>query len=138
VVTDSFQESTSSAAPQINFRNLIFYGSQTSSYPSDSSEVRSLQYREFDDGTNPFILFTGLEHRFFVVAMPQSRTITNAIDLDALNAPMPYATGNTNLTSINNFAGISTNYNVYGMSIAQFYTQDGTPVSHQHQITRSP
>jgi hypothetical protein len=137
VVDDEYTSFTSNNSSQINFVNMIFYGSRTSNYPSNSNEIRSLQSRVFVDGSNTFILTTGLEHRFFVVAMPQPKEITQAIDLDSLNAPMPYLTGNINLNSVDDFAGNSTSYNVYGMSISQFYTENGQPVSHDHQITRS-
>jgi hypothetical protein len=132
VVTDSFQESASSAAPQINFLNLIFHG------PSEpnvgASQVRGLSGRLFTDGPNPFDLQTGAGLTTFVVALPSPLVVSQVLDKNVSNANITseYVL-DTGLTSIPNFADISTSYNVYIMRNSIPYGGSG----HLHQITRT-
>jgi hypothetical protein len=132
-VVDSYT-TTYSSTSTINFYYLIFYGPSASA-PSNSSNVRSLPTKGFITGSlalsNPFNLITGTQYNIFTVAMPNSSSITQVLDLDALNANITSEYQNNNI-SVNDYAGNSNNYNVYILTIAVPYT-----TSHRHQITRS-
>jgi hypothetical protein len=129
VVVDDYI-STTSSSQTVSFLNLIFYG-PASSVPSDSSSVRSLGTRVFTDASNPFTLSTGSTERNFSVALPPGKTITQVIDLDALNANITsnYVSGTI---SVEDGGGNGTNYNVYTMTNAIPYDSN-----HRHQVTRS-
>ena len=90
----------------------------------------------FTFSSNPFNLQTGTVERIFTAALPASLTITQVLDLDALNANITanYILSNFN---VNNAAGTATSYNVYTMTNAIPYSAGGTPAgNHRHQITR--
>jgi hypothetical protein len=138
-VIDIYQTSLSSYVTggnsTVSFYNLIFYG-PVSSAPANSAAVRSLTNRMFTFSSNPFNLQTGTVERIFTAALPASLTITQVLDLDALNANI---TANYILSSfnVNNAAGTATAYNVYTMTNAIPYSSGGTPAgNHRHQITR--
>lgn len=117
----------------INYANLIFYG-PTMNAPTTSADVRSLTSKIFvDSGANPFTLNTGNVMNIYVAAIPV-KTITQVLDLDALNANITanYIL-NTGFTAVGDYAGItSTSYNVYTMTNAIPYSEN-----HRHQITRT-
>jgi len=138
-VVDIYQTSLSSYVTggnsTVSFYNLIFYG-PASSAPANSAGVRALANRMFTFSSNPFNLQTGTVERIFTAAMPASLTITQVLDLDALNANI---TANYILSTfnVNNAAGTATSYNVYTMTNAIPYSAGGTPAgNHRHQITR--
>lgn len=128
-VTDEYQ-STNSSTTTISFLNVIFHGPGANS-PSTSADVRSLESKVFTDSSNPFNLNTGTVYNNFVVAMPSSLSITEVIDLDALNANI---TNNYVLNTFNveDGGGTSISYDVYTMSNAIPYTSN-----HRHRITRA-
>ena len=129
-VTDLKQTSQGSATT-VNFLNLIFYG-PSSSAPTISSEVRNLSDRILSDGSNPFILNTGMTDRFFNVVLPSTLSVTEVLDLDALNInyTLQYA---SSPISILDYIGTSTAYNLYTMPLAVPYSDQ----SHRHQIRRT-
>ncbi len=138
-VVDDYQTSLSSFVTggntTVSFLNIIFYG-PSSSAPATSSSVRALPNRMFTDGSNPFNLLTGSVERIFTAAMPAGLSISQVLDIDALNANI---TANYILSTfnVNNGAGIGTSYHVYTMTNAIPYSAGGTPAgNHRHQITR--
>lgn len=138
-VIDTYQTSLSSYVTggnsTVSFYNLIFYG-PVSSAPANSSDVRALPRRMFTIGSNPFNLETGSVERIFTAAMPAGLSISQVLDLDALNANI---TANYLLSTfnVNNAAGTATSYHVYTMTNAIPYSAGGTPAgNHRHQITR--
>lgn len=134
-VVDTYQTTTGGNST-VNFGNLIFYGPSASA-PTNSAAVRALGTKIFTTGANPFNLETGTTQRIFTAAMPATLSISNAIDLDALNAPIKdsYILSTFN---VNDAGGTATSYNVYTMTNAIPYSLGGTPPgNHRHQITRS-
>lgn len=128
-VVDAYQTTTSSTST-ITLLYMIYYGPSASA-PSNSSAVRSLGTRIFTDGSNPHNLITGTSQRIFTSAMPATLTVTQVLDLDALNANI---TANYILSTfnVNDAAGNSVSYNVYTMTNAIPYSD----MSHRHQTTR--
>lgn len=127
-VVDTYQ-TTYSSSVVVNFYDVIWYGS-TESIPSDSSSVRSLSSKIFTDHSNPFNLETGTTQRNFSVAMPSSLSMSEVLDLDALNANIT-STYILSTFSVEDGGGISKNYKIYTMTNAIPYTSN-----HRHQITR--
>ena len=134
LVTDTYQDYIGQnviATATINFNNLIFYGA-ASAQPGNSATVRALSSRGFTSNlSNPFILNTGTAYNIFVVAMPTSNTLTQVLDLDALNVNI---TSNYTLSSfgVNDYLGTPVSYKIYTMNNAVPYS-----LSHRHQVTRS-
>ena len=134
-VTDTYQ-TTNSTASTINYYNYIFYGA-TASAPTTSNHVRSLPSRALyisgSSPTNPFNLLTGIVYKDFTVALPSTLTRSSVVDLDALNADITtqYIL-NAGLTGIANYAGITSDYNVYTMTQGITYS-----TSHRHAVTRA-
>ena len=130
-VQDDYQ-STNGAVSTVNFLNMIFYGT-ASSTPSTSGDVRLLPNRIFRDGVNPFILSNGSVETKFSVALPSPLTISLVEDVNSsyANITSEYVLSTFN---VDDFATISTTYNVYTMTIAVPY--DAVP-PHTHQITRT-
>ena len=127
-VTDSY--TTTYAYYAINFKLLIFYGASATA-PTDSSSVRDLPYRQFYDAGSPFILNTGTSYLNFSVCMSNTNSLTQVLDLDALNANITsnYVQSNFN---VNNYGGSAKSYKNYTMTNAVTYSS-----SHRHQITYS-
>jgi len=119
-----------SSTSTVTFYNLIFYG-PTSGVPTTSAQVRALGSRIFTNGSNPFNLNTGSTFVNFTAAMPNTLSITQVIDLDALNANITSSYVN-NPFNVNDAGGNATSYKVYTMTIASPYSSD-----HRHQITRA-
>lgn len=135
LVYDAYNATTLSYANStyaIIFRNIIFYAPVSAS-PTNSAAIRALSNFIFTDGANPFILNTGNTLIRFVAAMPAAlpviKTITQVIDLDALNANI---TSQYILSQFNvqNGGGVNVLYNIYEMTIAAPYSSN-----HRHQIT---
>jgi hypothetical protein len=143
-VKDTYQVSlgtkVNGSGSTVNYRYFVFYGPVTGGPPgpSTSSGVRSLPNRIFIDTSNPFNLETGIVERCFTAAMPATLSLTDAIDLDALSAPL---TANYILSgpiNVVDAAGNNVSYKVYTMTNATPYTSGGTPAgNHRHQITRA-
>jgi hypothetical protein len=127
-VVDTYQTSYSSATT-VNFYDTIWYG-PVASIPADSSSVRSLSFKVFTDHTNPFNLETGTTQKNFSVAVPGSLSVSEVLDLDALNANI---TSTYVLASfdVEDGGGTLKNYKIYTMTNAIPYTSN-----HRHQITR--
>lgn len=139
-VIDTYQTYLSSfltsSVVTVNFYNLIFYG-PTTSVPTNSAAVRALGSKMLTTGANPFNLETGTTQRIFTVAVPNSKSITQVLDLDALNLNIT-ANYILNTFAVNNYAGTAETYKVYTMTNATPYSNGGTPPgNHRHQITRN-
>ena len=129
--TISYSNSTT-----IIFYNIIFYGSSVSA-PSTSANVRALTGKIFTNGSNPFNLNTGTINSIFTVAMPSTLSLTQVMDLDALNDIITTSyILNGSLTTIQDYAGNNASYKVYTMTNSLPYTDKPAPVGHRHQITR--
>jgi hypothetical protein len=128
-VVDTYQTSTGGNTT-VNFLNTIFYGPSATG-PVDSIGVRSLGSQVFTDTANPFNLITGTTYSVFTVAMPTTNSLTEVLDLDALNANITirYILSTFN---VNDGGGIATSYKVYTMTNAIPYAP-----SHRHQVTRA-
>ena len=133
-VIDNYQTSLGSqvysSTSTVTFLNLIFYG-PSSTVPTTSANVRALGSRIFTTGSNPFNLNTGNTLVNFTAAMPNTLSITQVIDLDALNANITSSYIN-NPFNVNDAANNATAYKIYTMTIASPYSTD-----HRHQITRA-
>ena len=114
-VQDVFQN-TDGTASTVNFLNMIFYGT-ASSTPSTSGDVRSLPNRIFSDGANPFILSNGSVETKFSVALPSPLAISLVEDVNSsyANITSEYVLSPFN---VDDFAAIPTPYNVYTMTTA--------------------
>lgn len=125
-VTDSY--TTTYSYYTINFKLLIFYGPSFSA-PTDSTSVRALPNRQFYDAGSPFILNTGTSYVNFSVCMPNTNSLTQVLDLDALNANITanYVQSNFN---VNNAGGSAKSYKNYTMTNAVVYSPQ-----HRHQIS---
>ena len=128
VVTDS-QGSTATATRNVSFSYQVFYG-PTSSVPTTSADVRALPSSRFLSAGNTFTLNTGSTEVNFSVAMPSTQSITQVIDLDALNANITAEYVN-NPFNVDDGGGTPVLYNVYTMTIAIPYSSD-----HRHQVTK--
>jgi hypothetical protein len=125
-VTDSYTSATSYY--NITYKYVIFYGSSASA-PTNSAGVRALTSRRFTDAGNTFILNTGATDKIFTVAVPATMSLTQVIDLDALNANI---TANYVLSTfnVNDGGGTPVAYKIYTLANAIPYSAD-----HRHQIT---
>ena len=122
---------TSGTAATVSLYNMIWYG-PLAAQPTTSADVRAMGTRQFIQSlSNPFNLTTGTTYKTFTVAMPATVSITNVIDLDALNADITASYVNSTF-NVNDYAGTAVSYNVYTMSNASVYSS-----SHRHQITRA-
>lgn len=129
-VTDSYRGNTSTLAGMC-FNNLIFYG-PTATDTITSDMVRSLPVgnRIFLTGPNPFTLNTGTAYRTFIVALPGTKTITSAVNTTLFDEELIFNL--SGLTYVNDFAGITTAYNVYFLTNAITYGANNI-----YTITRS-
>ena len=125
-VTDSY--TTATATYNITYKYVIFFGS-SSTAPTNSAGVRALTNRRFTDSGNTFILNTGATDRIFTVAIPATMSLTEVLDLDALNANI---TANYVLSTfnVNDGGGTPVAYKIYTLTNAIPYSAD-----HRHQIT---
>ena len=132
-VVDTYQ-TTNGGNGTVNFYYLQFYG-PSSSAPTTSADVRNLPSRSFSF-INPVTLYTGNVERIFTIAIPASQSVSQVLDLDALNANI---TANYILSTfnVNDAGGTATSYKVYTMTNAVPYSAGGTPAgNHRHQITK--
>ena len=127
-VVDDYQ-TTYSSTITVNFGLLIFYG-PSSSAPVTSANVRALPDRLFTVGNDTFNLNTGSTEVNFTVAIPDTETISEVLDLDALNANITAEYIN-NPFGVDDGGGTSVDYNVYTMTIAIPYSSN-----HRHQVTK--
>ena len=133
-VVDEYQQHLSSqvtsSTKTINFLFLIFYG-PLSSAPTTSAGVRAIANKIFTDGSNPFNLNTGSTLKDFTVAMPNTLSISQVLDLDALSANITASYVN-NPFNVEDAGGTNVAYNVYTMSNSVPYASN-----HRHEVTRS-
>ena len=133
-VVDEYQQYLSSqvtsSTKTISFLFLIFYG-PLSAAPTTSNEVRAIATQIFTDGSNPFNLNTGSTLKDFTVAMPNTLSISQVLDLDALSANITASYVN-NPFNVNDAGGTAVAYNVYTMSNSVPYSSN-----HRHEVTRS-
>jgi len=127
-VVDDYTTSYSSTST-ISFGFLAFHG-PSSSAPTTSSAVRSLPSRFFTSTSDVFNVNTGSTEVNFTVAIPSTETISEVIDLDALNANITSQYVNNNF-NVNDAGGTAVSYNVYTMTQASAYSS-----SHRHQVTK--
>ena len=133
-VVDEYQQYLSSqvtsSTKTISFLFLIFYG-PVSAAPTTSNEVRAIATQIFTDGSNPFNLNTGSTLKDFTVAMPNTLSISQVLDLDALSANITASYVN-NPFNVDDAGGTAVAYNVYTMSNSVPYSSN-----HRHEVTRS-
>jgi hypothetical protein len=127
-IVDDYQ-TTYSSVITVDFGFMIFYG-PSSSVPATSAAVRALPDRLFTDGNDVFNLNTGSTEVNFTVAIPDTETISEVIDLDALNANITSQYVN-NPFNVDDGGGTAVAYNVYTMTIAIPYSSN-----HRHQVTK--
>jgi len=127
-VVDDYTTSYSSIST-VSFGYLIFYG-PSSSAPTTSANVRALPSRLFTTGNNTFTLNTGSTEINFTVAIPSTESISEVIDLDALNANITSQYVN-NAFNVDDAGGTAVSYNVYTMTQAAAYSSN-----HRHQVTK--
>ena len=125
-VTDAY--TTATGTYTITYKYVIFYGSSASA-PTNSAGVRALSSKRFIDAGNTFILNTGAIDKIFTVAIPATMSLTQVLDLDALNANI---TANYVLSTfnVNDGGGTPVAYKIYTLTNAIPYSAD-----HRHQIT---
>lgn len=125
-VTDSY--TTATASYNITYKYVVFYGSSASA-PANSAGVRALSGKRFTDAGNTFTLNTGAAQTIFTVAIPATMSLTQVLDLDALNANI---TANYTLSTfnVNDGGGTPVAYKIYTLTNAIPYSAD-----HRHQIT---
>lgn len=110
-------------------RYYRFFG-PTASSPSNSAAVRALTYSVFHTGASVFNLETGTTETKFVVALPPGVTISNVVDLDALNANITSEYVLTGTVNVLDAGSTNRSYNIYEMNIGAAYS-----TNHTHQIT---
>jgi actin-like ATPase involved in cell morphogenesis len=108
---------------------MIFYG-PSASVPLNSAAVRSLPSRLFTTGNNTFNLNTGSTEVNYIVAIPNTESISQVLDLDALNANITSQYIN-NPFNVNDAGGTAVSYKVYTMTNAIPYSSN-----HRHQVTK--
>ena len=125
-VTDSY--TTATASYNITYKYVVFYGPSVVA-PSNSAGVRALSGKRFTDAGNTFTLNTGAAQTIFTVAIPATMSLTQVLDLDALNANI---TANYVLSTfnVNDGGGTPVAYKIYTLTNAIPYSAD-----HRHQIT---
>ena len=125
-VTDSY--TTATASYNITYKYVVFYGPSAVA-PSNSAGVRALSGKRFTDAGNTFTLNTGAAQTIFTVAIPATMSLTQVLDLDALNANI---TANYTLSTfnVNDGGGTPVAYKIYTLTNAIPYSAD-----HRHQIT---
>jgi hypothetical protein len=106
-----------------------FYGPSAST-PTNSAQVRALPSSLFYTSANTFILNTGTSQNKFDVALPPGISISQVIDLDALNAVITSQYVNTSTISVLDAGGTGRSYTLYEMNLGSAYS-----ISHRHQIT---
>lgn len=123
------QASTATATDDTVFSYKVFYG-PTSSEPLNSADVRALPSSRFLNAGDSWNLNTGSTEVIFSVAMPDTQSITQVLDLDALSANITSEYIN-NAFNVNDAGGTPIAYNVYSMTISIPYSSN-----HRHQVTK--
>lgn len=114
----------------VTARFYRFFGASAIT-PSNSMEVRALSSNTFQTSSaSTFILNTGTTETIFIVALPPSVTISNVIDIDALNANITSEYVLLGTINVQDAGGTNRVYNLYRMTLGAPYASN-----HQHQIT---
>jgi len=114
----------------VTSRFYRFFGASAIT-PSNSTEVRALSSSAFQTSSaSTFILNTGSTETIFIVALPSGTTISNVIDIDALNANITSEYILTGTVNVQDAGGTNRTYNLYRMTLGAPYSSN-----HQHQIT---
>lgn len=114
----------------VTSRFLRFYG-PASAPPTNSAEVRALPDNDdFHTGATTFNLNTGSTLTRFVCALPPGVTISQVIDLDALNANITSQYILTGTINVLDAGGTTRAYNIYQMTVGSPYSSN-----HRHAIT---
>jgi hypothetical protein len=114
----------------VTSRFYRFFGASAIT-PSNSTEVRALSSSAFQTSSaSTFILNTGSTETIFIVALPSGTTISNVIDIDALNANITAEYILTGTVNVQDAGGTNRSYNLYRMTLGAPYSSN-----HQHQIT---
>jgi hypothetical protein len=121
--------STDTATDNVNFSYTVFYG-PSSSVPVTSANVRALPSTRFLSAADTFNLNTGSTEVNFSVAMPDTESISEVLDLDALSANITSEYVN-NAFNVDDAGGNPIAYNVYTMTVGIPYSSD-----HRHQVTK--
>lgn len=100
--------------------------------PVDSASVKSLPSSAFQTGTGNFTLNTGTTETNFYVALPPGYSISQVIDLDALNANITAQYVNLGTITVLDAGSTGRSYTLYGMTVGVPYSSN-----HRHQITIS-
>lgn len=122
-IRDQYQDSLgtyvdSTASSTINFIPYVFYG-PTGTFATTSAHVRSLPSRAFQDSST-FTLTTGEVYTNFMIAMPSTNTLVSVFQ-DTFNITSAY-TDNINVFAVEDYAGNTSLYNVYGITAAGAYS----------------
>lgn len=123
------QGSQNSSTRNVNFSYRVFYGA-SASIPTNSSGVRSLPDSRFTESGDIFNLNTGSSYVNFTVAIPTGESLSEVIDLDALNANITSQYLNNQL-DVDDAGENPVQYNVYTMSTSIPYSSN-----HRHRITK--
>ena len=108
-----------------------FYG-PSASIPANSTEVRALPDSRFNNAGNTFNLNTGSTEINFIVAVPPGKSISQVIDLDALNTDITSQYVSQGTVNVVDAGGANVSYTVYAMTQAVPYSSN-----HRHEITLS-
>lgn len=106
----------------ITFDNMIFYGT-TTTQPTGSTDIRSLEHKEFSNNTSTITLPTGSDNRIFVVALPSNRTIYEVFDMDLMSANITRFFIEQ-IIDVADAGGNLTPYNIYVMTNAIPYSRN--------------
>lgn len=120
-----------SSAFTVTARYYRFYGPAAAT-PADSTAVRALPSSAFQLSGAEFNLETGSVQTKFFVALPPGVTITEVLDLDALNVNITANYVLQGTITVLDAGGTGRSYNLYKMEIGTPYSS-----SHRHQITTS-
>lgn len=110
-------------------RFFRFFGPVSAS-PTNSAQVRAISSGTFHTGAATFNLLTGTTLTKFVCALPPGVTISQVIDLDALNANITSQYILTGTINVLDAGGTNRAYNIYEMNVGSPYS-----TSHRHAIT---
>ena len=126
----------SSPVGTVNSANFVvtarykYFQGASSATPTNSAEVRALPINTFYTGAGTFTLNTGTTLKKFDVALPPGTSITQVIDLDALNANITSQYVNTGTISVNDAGATARSYTLFEMNNGATYS-----TNHRHQIT---
>jgi hypothetical protein len=127
--TNTNEELFTSTIRTVTAKYKRYYGASATS-PTNSASVKSLASNDFQtSNSNTFTLNTGNVQKKFVVVLPPGRTISEVIDLDALNANITSNYVLTGTINVTDAGGSSRVYTIYEMNIGEPYS-----ANHRHQI----